>query len=565
MKRILVIQMFRLGDLIQTTPLLAGLRAKHPSARIDLLIPDGLERVVAGNPAVSRVIPFPAAEAARLARRDDPQAVAEALAFLNDWIESLPRDYDRVVTVSYDELSGALSWLTGLKALGTDLTADGCLVFRGDWPAYYHTFINEPSPNSFHLSDLFCLAAGVDPSAPGERFVIRPEDDQVAGEVLRSLGTDPDEELIVVHASASNPVKCWPEERFVELGRALVGRGFTVVLTGTSAERSQAAELARAVGPGAVNAAGLTDLGCLAALLNRVEAVIGNDTGPTHLAAYLGRPTMTIFLGHHPPRATGPYGPGNVALAADLDCAPCADKYQCPHDHRCREAIGVADVLAGLEVLLGRPFERPGDSGARIYQAYRAEDGLMDWRALTPDPDADLTAAWRRVWLGVLSPGRAMSAPPIDESRPPRHEKLILADVLAQRAVAVAGELLAALETGRGGAELTLAADRLNRLESQLDRLGRTTPILKPLAVYFSYRLAGLDETDPAALVSDRRRLYLKVQAAVRLLDRELENLGAEVLAGLAEVAAPPARTEVRACRTSGSGASRDRKAGPPR
>lgn len=62
MKRILLIQPLAMGDLLMTTPLLAGLRAKHPAAGIEVLANDSFARVLAHNPAVDKFIPFPYVE-----------------------------------------------------------------------------------------------------------------------------------------------------------------------------------------------------------------------------------------------------------------------------------------------------------------------------------------------------------------------------------------------------------------------------------------------------------------------------------------------------------------------
>jgi heptosyltransferase-1 len=110
---------------------------------------------------------------------------------------------------------------------------------------------------------------------------------------------------VMVHATSAS-AKLWPGERWAELGMRLEARGLRSVLPwGSMAERLRAEEVARTV-PGAVVAPGLA-LADAAAVLARARAVVGVDTGLTHLAAALQAPTAGIYCATDP-AATGLYG-----------------------------------------------------------------------------------------------------------------------------------------------------------------------------------------------------------------------------------------------------------------
>lgn len=160
------------------------------------------------------------------------------------------------------------------------------------------------------------------------------------------------EPFVVFAASAMyGPAKEWPGESFVEVARTLrSSSGLRAVFVGGPApsERERAAQLAaRCDG---LDLAGRTDLPTLAALLAQAELFVGNDSGPMHLAAATGTPTVGIF-GSTSPVWTAPRGKCSaVAGPAPVDCTPCFRR-TCPFDHECLTGTTPSAVLGLVEQL----------------------------------------------------------------------------------------------------------------------------------------------------------------------------------------------------------------------
>ena len=110
--------------------------------------------------------------------------------------------------------------------------------------------------------------------------------------------------LLVPGASPHRPAKRWPAERFAELARLLHERGLTPVVVGTPAETPLAATIL-ADTPG-LDLTGQTDLLALGALAGRAALAVGNDTGPMHLAAAMGAPSLALFSAASDPALTAP-------------------------------------------------------------------------------------------------------------------------------------------------------------------------------------------------------------------------------------------------------------------
>ncbi len=132
------------------------------------------------------------------------------------------------------------------------------------------------------------------PADPGDLLLPRPP---VAAPVSRA---------VVVHPGAAFPARRWPVERFAEVARWAVARGFEVAVTGTPAERPLAERLRRLAGlPASAQLAGRTDLLGLAALVASARLVVCGDTGLAHLASAFRTPSVVLF-GPTPPSRWGP-------------------------------------------------------------------------------------------------------------------------------------------------------------------------------------------------------------------------------------------------------------------
>ncbi len=512
MRWILTIQTLALGDLMMMTPLWAGLKARQAEDQVQVLANTAFRRVVENNPDVDEFIGFPYQELYRAANQEEAAAVPQTLEGLARFSQEMPTGHDLVINPCFNNLGAALTRLAQPRqVVGADFSREGNLVMRGDWAAYCHTFLDEPAWNTFHQADILCLAAGVKPPEPGLVFHPTDEERAYARRLLARLGARQGEKIVALQVGGGREPRLWPLESFAALARHIQQRGLRVLFTGIASERPMIQRAAAELGDEALIAAGRTDIGQLAALLELCQALVSNDTGTIHLAAAMDLPTVSISLATVQFRNTGPYRPGSLALEADLDCAPCADASRCPH-RKCRQAITPDDALAALGYLLGYQLKKPAGSKARFHRARLGDDGWLDWQSLPPHPNQEQLQDLRRAWLRVLGPGPEPKAPEIPPA-PPTDQALVQLDRLAAQAMVVLG--IFAREAGGGDlTRLQLAAQELSSLSKQIIHLGVEHPVVKPLAIYFVRRLAGLDQADMMLQVSLQKKLFTQIQAA---------------------------------------------------
>ncbi|HEV7493981.1 glycosyltransferase family 9 protein [Baekduia sp.] len=161
---------------------------------------------------------------------------------------------------------------------------------------------------------------------------------------------------VVVHPGASVPARAWAPERHAELVERLVADGRDVVVTGAPSERALTAAVA---GRDAINLGGATTLAQLAGVLAGADAVVVGNTGPTHLAAAVGTPVVSLFAPTVPAARWRPFGVAHELLHRPVPCAGCRAR-ECPvPGHPCLGDVPVGAVLLALTRLETRSGIRP--------------------------------------------------------------------------------------------------------------------------------------------------------------------------------------------------------------
>ena len=284
MPRILFVKTSSLGDVVHHCPAVSDAARALEGAQIDWVLEEAFAGVARLHRAVRRVIPL----ALRRWRR------APWRASVWSEISELRRElraerYDAVI-----DTQGLLkSALVSSRAFGTKHGMDRASAREPIAARFYD--VAHAVPRALHAVErnrrLTAAALGYSlDAAPEYGLKAAPGAGNGAYAVLLTMTSRAD--------------KLWPEERWIELGRALA---LPVVLPwGSAAERERAERVARGIG----QAAGVPQrmaIDALAELLSNAKAVAGLDTGLTHLAAALDVPTVGIYCASDP-ALTGLYG-----------------------------------------------------------------------------------------------------------------------------------------------------------------------------------------------------------------------------------------------------------------
>jgi heptosyltransferase-2/heptosyltransferase-3 len=345
---ILLIRPDHLGDMLFLTPALHDLRRALPAARITILAGPWGADATRNNPDVDEVLllPFPGFE-----RRPKAGLLAPYRLLSNEARALSARHFDIAVVLRFDHWWGA--WLAAAAGIPQRIG----YALPETRPFLTHAFPYRPGRHEVlqNASLLAALAPGIDAAPGATRFVPTDDDRAWAASWLAQRGITAERRIVAIHPGAGAAVKQWPVGNWGRVAATLAAEGVTVILTGGSAERSLTASVAQ-LAPGAIDAAGQTTLGQLAALYERCTLVIGSDSGPLHLAVAVGAPSVHLY-GPVPASKFGPWGDPtrHVVLTSPWPCAPC-DRLDWPADvvsqHQCMAAIPVDAVLAAARILI---------------------------------------------------------------------------------------------------------------------------------------------------------------------------------------------------------------------
>ena len=346
--KILIIRLRLIGDVVFTTPVLRALRRRHPDAELTYLVEPLAAPVVHGNPHVNEVLVIP--------KRAGVRRWADDLA----WGRRLrARRFDLAIDLHGGPRSAFLTWASGApRRIGYRMPGHSWmyteLVDRPDDLGARHSVLKQ--------WDLL-TPLGVGAAIPAHDSVEMASDAAAAtriDDVLRHAGIGPLHPLVVLHVSAGNPFRRWPQAAFAEviaeLARRDPVRRFMVTSGPSDADAARAiVEAARQqLGPsaGAAVAHRQFDVAELRALADRAAVYIGGDSGPLHIAATTRTPIVALFGPTLAERSMPWRDPRWFAEAIDagpLPCRPCHQRHCEPGDFRCLNGISPDRVVAAAE------------------------------------------------------------------------------------------------------------------------------------------------------------------------------------------------------------------------
>ncbi|KKO11942.1 glycosyltransferase family 9 protein [Pseudohongiella sp.] len=194
------------------------------------------------------------------------------------------------------------------------------------------------------------------PTVPAYMSLSPPTPDRALLERLATSGLELTQPIAVLHAGASKRYKQWPAQQFVALAVMFAARGYQLVLIGAGQRDSEVnTNIMRALASTGVTCVDLCNrltLAELASLLRRVEIMVGNDSGPSHLASALGVRGVVLF-GPTDLAIWRPLGRQTTTLQHKHLCAPDCTRHHCQQQYICLQSIMPQQVLAALGLNLG--------------------------------------------------------------------------------------------------------------------------------------------------------------------------------------------------------------------
>ena len=530
-----------MGDLIQTTPLVQGLRQKYPDAQITLMVSSDFENAISLIPGIDDSIVFNLRQFKESEDWED-----ESWVKIYRYIESKLNDirgksYDMLVNLSHSRFSALMvHYLKVNNVIGFHCNNSGDRMTGHPWMQYFGTEPFNRSFNEFNLVEIFSRSAGIDPT--GKEIQVTENrypvtEDKFLATVLNEAKNDL---VIGFQIGSSLENRRWSTASFARLADLLVEQlNARIFLFGVASESESAEEMIRKTNRrnNIVDLTGKTDLKQLAVLLKRCAYLVTNDTGTMHLAAALNTKIIGLFFAHAHPFETAPFSSGHLIFQARISCAPCSYGVHC-NNIICVEKVLPEHVLSFIENYEQHnnwklPYDLKKSQEVNIYETILSSQGIVRLKPLIKHEiniNDIFRLAYAVLWRETLDEELKTDKDYIQENLEEYtyYNSQLLIDIFSDKnsfleeieRLAIGGIELCerivknASKTQPASIKLTKFGEDIDRIDEQIELIGMANPELKLLTDMFKKRKEN-------QIGSDIRKLGIECKGYYKLLEKE--------------------------------------------
>ncbi len=552
--RILVEQTTRMGDVLQTSPLIHAIKEQHPDAHITLLVRRMGKIIAQRHPDVDDILIYDEDSLFLDLRSEDSDRLLQAYEAAEAYINTI-RDgnFDVAYNVTHSMASAQVLKMAGIpKVVGAHLSDDWQFVLRSSWATYFFTSVFSRDYNDLNLCD---ISRNFIPNATHTRqlyFDVLDEDRAAIDTLYSEHSIKDDDTVVCFQLGASEENKRWSERRFAELGKLLhTEMNARIFLLGVEEEASLG-DTFESHAPGlGIPLYGKTSIPQVAALLERSTLLVTNDTGTMHIAASVDCPITLVSVGHVHYRETGPYGPLHCAIEARRTSLGRSDFV--PGAMEERELITADQVYRAAQLVLQsrktQTIPRLPDNeelkGVDLYMTRFAPDGCLQFYPLlqrTMTEHDFVRIAYRAMWIEHLTGTsnkkaeteslQAMlqhyTAPDPETAQSwavtlsGQFEQLA---TIAQRGMKTTEKLLESLMKPKGMAQAKQYVGELMTLDEDSRIAGELHPPCKPLILIARFERDNLEGADPQVLAKTTHEIYGSCNTRARLMTQKLTRI----------------------------------------
>lgn len=331
-KRILVVEVNWLGDVLFSTAAIRALKNKYPGSYIAVLLHKRCKDILTDNPYINEIIVLD-----EKGRHGGIFGKLRLISLLRskhfDMVYLFHRSFTRTLICLLSGIKNRIGYHTAKRKLL--LTESVRIPRSAHRAAYYYYLVARNIPLDSKI--LHC------------DFIVRDNDVVYVNNLLNKEGISDSDKLAVLHTAANWSLKRWPRENFAKLADELINKfNLKVIFSGAKEETGLVDEILGLMKNKAINLAGQTTIKQLGALFIRSNVVISADSGPLHIAVALNRPTVALF-GPTSKEVTGPLSKENVILLQrKVKCAIPCYKQNC-RDNICMKQINPDDVVRSIQ------------------------------------------------------------------------------------------------------------------------------------------------------------------------------------------------------------------------
>jgi heptosyltransferase-2 len=334
-KKVLVVQTAFIGDVVFASPIVHSVKEAYPQAKVTMLVRPQVQDLAKCIPGVDSILTF-----------DERGKDSGSIGLLRTSWKVRCQDFDLLISPHRSARAALLSKMSSIPM------RVGYTSGIGRWAYTAAVALGSTEMHSIEHDMKLLEAAGIEPLGTRLRLKEPVDGKQYIDGFYSKHSLTSEDKLIGLCIGAYWPTKRWPAVYFTSLAELLQDRGYTPVLLGGHKELSVEEEILNTLKKPVLSCVG-NSLPESAALLQRCQAVVGGDSGLTHMAHALGVPSVIIY---------GPtnhklhsFGENVKVLTALIKCRPCSSEGQrkCPKSHHdCMRLVSPEKVLDALRDLV---------------------------------------------------------------------------------------------------------------------------------------------------------------------------------------------------------------------
>lgn len=339
-KRILLIKLDAIGDVIRTTPLVEALKKKYAGCHITWLVKDISRPLIENHPNIDRLLTYNFESVLRL----------EA------------EEFDLLLNLDKAPVTAALAnKIKAKEKKGYYLDSFGNIQPFDKDAEYHHAMCmdnwGEKRANSKHFVQLMFELCGLEFN--GEEYLLSYAEDKAYIDSFKKANGIKSQLLIGLVTGCGNvyPQKKWTQEGYVALAKDIIHKmNAKIILFGSNEEAERNKDIFNSLTEeekkSAIDMSGKTSIVQLSQLISICNAIVTGDTSGMHMAIAKKVPVIAMF-GPTPSQEIYLYSRG-ISITPDMKCLNCYNQFQCKEKPNCMERINEDEVLSALQKVLGK-------------------------------------------------------------------------------------------------------------------------------------------------------------------------------------------------------------------
>ncbi len=417
MDSVLVVQMARMGDFMQTTPLLRGFQNDR---RVAVLVDNRVADIAQKSSCADDVIGVDMGHIFSII--DSHSSADKQFDEMKSYFGELNNMiFDRVINVNHSSLSALLSLIPKSRQItGYRLKGGFCDIEPDKWFLFLNKMVKYRPLSPFNIADAFYYSAHTADTHPLHLgYELAGKERQKASAIFSELGIKEGDRVVAFQIGTNSPGRQWLAEYFAELALMIMQSKTHVILLGSSNDIGISETIRKIVehhnpqlSAMLKNLVGRTVVTDIAPVLSKCKTLVSGDTGPMHIAAAVGCRVVALFLGPANLFETGPYGEGHFVLQPDITCCPCTDSDQCTYDFACSRKISPEKVFAVVKsIIYDEEFAYPSNGDIRFYKSEIDKWGVV-YRSFLKEPLSEIDVqnlCYREMGKTIVDPEHELS------------------------------------------------------------------------------------------------------------------------------------------------------------